>query len=88
MGLKTDTKRDRPLRIVAGPAAGLDPINLVIPLDQTAARSRRVNHRYRAEAALIGPRDWPITLRHADDLERVLRMHRKRKSNFNQEPTT
>ena len=46
---------------MAGPGADLDPINLTIPLDPgTAAGIRRVNARYEAEAALIGPRDWPI----------------------------
>jgi hypothetical protein len=46
---------------VAGPAADLDPINLAVPLDpETAARNRRANARYWAEAARIGPRDWPI----------------------------
>ena len=60
-GLKTDAKHDRPWRVVAGPAAGLDPVNLAIPLDpETAARSRRANHRYQAETVLTGPRDGPI----------------------------
>jgi hypothetical protein len=62
-GLKTHTKRDRPWRVVAGPTVSLDPINLAIPLDpETAARVRRANTRYEAEAAMMGPRDWPINL--------------------------
>lgn len=60
MGLKIDTKRGRPPRIVAGPAADLHPLNF-LPLDpETTARNRRANARYWAEATLIGPRDWPI----------------------------
>ena len=60
-GLKTGAKPGRAWRVVAGPGATLDPVNLAIPLDpETAARNRRANARYSAEAALIGPRDWPI----------------------------
>ena len=68
-GLKTRTKSDRAWRITAGPVAGLDPINLQGPLDpDTAARTRRANARYWAEATLIGPRDWPINLFGGTDL--------------------
>jgi hypothetical protein len=76
---------------VAGPSATLDPVNLTIPLDpETAARNRRANARYWAEAALIGPRDMPINLRRASDLEREIerRLARKRKSNPSQEPSS
>ena len=62
-GLKTGAKPGRAWRVVAGPAAALDPINLTIPLDpETAVRNRRANHRYQTEAARIGPRDWPIAV--------------------------
>ena len=54
---------------MAGPGAALDPINLAIPLDpDTAARIRRANARHWAEAALIGPCDWPIDLIGGADL--------------------
>jgi hypothetical protein len=65
---------------VAGPSATLDPVNLNIPFDpETATRNRRANARYWAEAALIGPRDMPINLRHARDLELELERLRARK---------
>ena len=80
-GLKTRTKRDRPWRITAGPAVGLDPINLQVPLDpETAARIRRTNARYWAESTLIGPGDWPIDLVGGGDLQHEL-VRRKRGSN-------
>jgi hypothetical protein len=47
--------------VVAGPAADLDPINLITPLDsETAERNRRANAAHWIEATAIGPRDWPI----------------------------
>jgi hypothetical protein len=76
-GLKTGAKRDRPWRVVAGPGANLDPVNLAIPLDaETAARTGRSNTRHWAEAALIGPRNMPINLKHARDLEREIERRR------------
>jgi hypothetical protein len=69
-GPKIVAKPGRPLRIVAGPAAGLDPINLAIPLDsETAARIRRAHQRGSTRAVLIGPHDWPINLIGGGDLE-------------------
>jgi hypothetical protein len=72
-GLKSRTKSDRAWRITAGPAAGLDPVNLAIPLDpETAARNRRANAHHWVEATLIGPRDWPIDWVGGGDLAREL----------------
>jgi hypothetical protein len=86
-GLKTDAKHGRPWRVVAGSAAGLDPINLAIPLDpETAARSRRANQRYWAAAALSGPRDWPIDWIGGGDLEHEL-VRQRRKFKLKQEKT-
>ena len=77
-GLKTRAKSGRAWRVVAGPAADLDPINLAVALDpETAARNRRTNARYWAEAALIGPRDWPIDVIGGGDLA-----HRARRLSF------
>jgi hypothetical protein len=79
-GLKTGAKPGRAWRVVAGPGATLGPANLAIPLHpETVARSRRANHRYQVEATLIGPRDWPINLRRAGDLERGLESARRKR---------
>jgi hypothetical protein len=60
-GLKIGTKRDRPLRVIAGPVATLDPINLAIPLDpQTAARIRRANEQAGIDTTPIAGAGWPI----------------------------
>ena len=74
-GLKIGTKRGRPPRILAGPSADLDPINLAIDTE-TFAHVRRLNHRHWTEAALIGPRDMPLNLKHARDLEREIERRR------------
>jgi hypothetical protein len=68
-GLKTDTKRDRAWRVVAGPAAGLDPINLAVPLDrEAAARSHRANDRAWIDETPSAGASWPtIELGHADN---------------------
>jgi hypothetical protein len=73
-GPKIGTKRGRPPRIVAGPAADLDPINLAIDTE-TFAHARRLNHHH----CLIGPRDWPIDVIGGGDLQRVF-VRRQRKS--------
>ena len=75
-GLKINTKRGRPPRIVAGPGADLDPINLAIDTE-TFAHVRRLNHRHWAEAAQIGPRTWPIDLVGGGDHGRTHRLNPK-----------
>jgi hypothetical protein len=79
MGLKIGTKRDRPFRIVAGPAANLDPINLAVPFDpETAARVRRAN------ATEIPTPTWPVILIGGSDHEHEL-VCRARKAKLKQE---
>jgi hypothetical protein len=75
-GLKINTKRDRPPRILAGPGADLDPINLAIDTE-TFAHVRRLNHRHWAEAAQVGPRTWPIDLVGGGDHGRTHRLNPK-----------
>ena len=59
--LKIGFAGDRPWRVVAGSAP--PAINLQIPLDpETAARTWRANDRYRLEASVVTPKDWPLNL--------------------------
>jgi hypothetical protein len=71
---------------VAGPAADLDSINLAIDTE-TFAHVRRLNHRHWAEAARIGPSDWPIDLIGGGGHSRE-HVRRKRKSTPSQEPSS
>jgi hypothetical protein len=69
----TDTKKrakGRPTwRIVAGPTADLDPINLALALDpQTAARVRRANERAWVDTEIPTP-SWPVILMGGSDYE-------------------
>jgi hypothetical protein len=62
-GLKTRAKGRPTWRVVAGPAANLDPINLAIPLDpDAAARSRRANERAWVDVTEIPTPSWPVVL--------------------------
>lgn len=54
---------DLPLRVVAGPADSLHPLNLVVPPDaETALRLGRANARFWNAATLLKRRSWPIDL--------------------------
>jgi hypothetical protein len=82
LGLKTDTKRDRPPRIVAGPAADLHPLNF-LPLDpEVAERNRRTNAAYWIDTTPIPGNGWPIVLIGGSDHEHELvhqaRQHKSR----------
>jgi hypothetical protein len=77
-GLKTRAKGRPTWRIVAGPAANLDPINLTIPPDpDTAARTRRANERAWVDTTEIATPSWPVVVVGGGSHEHEL-MHRAR----------
>jgi hypothetical protein len=84
-GLKTRAKGQPTWRVIAGPAAGLDPLNLVTPLDpDTAARVRRANDRAWIDETPIAGAGWPVILIGGGDLEQQL-VHQGRQLNPKQE---
>jgi hypothetical protein len=79
-GLKTRAKGRPTWRVVAGPAATLDPINLAVPLSpETAARVRRANERAWVGTTKITTPSWPTILVGGSDYEHEL-VHWKRNS--------
>jgi YHS domain-containing protein len=75
-GLKTRAKGRPTWRVVAGPAANLDPINLAVPLSpETVARVRRANARAWVDTTEIATPAWPVILVSGSDHEHEL-VHR------------